>query len=139
MGTSLSFMRRLTSIAVSTISIFLIFSVPLFVTGGWPLIKEMNGLLFPFKRGLQHASSAHSSWALYGVMDKVLTRLGIIVRVPDAFIRAGPVGSFCPFHWLPNPFSLACTFLATDIPEGKAEMISDGPLVDGLLKTSFVS
>lgn len=80
-GISLSCMPLPTSIGVSTISVFLFSLVPLFVTGGWPLIERISSRLSLFKLSLLHISWAPSYWVLYAVIAKSLTWLGILVRV----------------------------------------------------------
>lgn len=111
MRCSRSTIPRLIFTATVAVSAFLIPWIPFFVNGRWPLLKQISSRLFPFKRGLLHANWAPNFWAFYAVIDKLLTRFGCIVRVPDASITTGHIGSLRPFSCLPNPSPLVCAFL----------------------------
>lgn len=82
--------------------------VPFFITGGLPLLMQMKQRLFPFDRGLFHANWAPNLWAFYAVCDKVASRLGCRLRVPDVSITSGHIGSVRPFTCLPNPTPSIC-------------------------------
>lgn len=82
--------------------------VPFFITGGLPLLMQMKQRLFPFDRGLFHANWAPNLWAFYAVCDKIASRLGCRLRVPDVSITSGHIGSFRPFTCLPNPTPSTC-------------------------------
>lgn len=70
-------------------------------------------------------------------MGKILTRLGIIGRVPDESVPDEVFGSFHPFSFLPNPSPLEYTFIEIETPEENAEMNLDAILAFGRFKISF--
>lgn len=86
--------------------------VPFLLVGGPSLLKDIFKRLFPFERGIMHANWAPNFWSVYATADKVLTRLGFAVRVPDASITTGIIGATRPFASLPNPNPMICSLLS---------------------------
>ncbi|KAJ8275839.1 hypothetical protein COCON_G00075910 [Conger conger] len=88
---------RLATLGVIVCSVFALSFGPFILLGQLPQVLSR---LFPFKRGLCHAYWAPNFWALYNMADKVLSILGVklklfdVDRLPKASMTGGLVQEF---------------------------------------------
>ncbi|KAM9333447.1 dolichyl pyrophosphate Glc1Man9GlcNAc2 alpha-1,3-glucosyltransferase [Pholidichthys leucotaenia] len=94
--TSFSFLRLL-SLGSIVVSVFAVSFGPFITMGQLPQVLSR---LFPFKRGLCHAYWAPNIWALYNLLDKALTAVGVRLQLlqeanlPQASMTGGLVQEF---------------------------------------------
>ncbi|KAM6987000.1 dolichyl pyrophosphate Glc1Man9GlcNAc2 alpha-1,3-glucosyltransferase [Aplochiton taeniatus] len=108
---------RLVALGSIVLSVTAVSLGPFFAMGQLPQVLSR---LFPFKRGLCHAYWAPNFWALYNVVDKALSVLGLRLRLldeatlPEASMTGGLVQEF-HHSILPSispSFTLVCTLLS---------------------------
>ncbi|XP_059912025.1 probable dolichyl pyrophosphate Glc1Man9GlcNAc2 alpha-1,3-glucosyltransferase [Gadus macrocephalus] len=108
---------RLVSLGAVVLSVTAASFGPFVAMGQLPQVLSR---LFPFKRGLCHAYWAPNFWALYNVLDKALSMLGVrlglldVAGLPKASMTGGLVQEF-QHAVLPSvapPAALLCTLLA---------------------------
>lgn len=96
----------------ATVMTSVVIWLPFLRVGDVDLLRKIASRLNPIQRGLMHANWGPSFWALYAVLDKLLSRLGLAIRSPDMPITTGKIGAIQPFVVLPNPTPAVCVTLA---------------------------